>query len=337
MLTQEEIEQIKSDAWTGALTGYASLRYEYAQWFLLKDPKSDYEHYRMGITLLKQAAMQGLPSAQGELAFHLYYGKGIDKNENTALEWCEKALDYYSNPQWLRLLEVITKPHTNIMLSNAQMALYLAFLHHDTSNIEPRIDDNVILSDLLRYPTPGKMDVMEILGEWVANENTKVSLWPTERYGMVTERYIPNDIRSIIRSTYYIRTNAKGKIDRIARQPIVWDRYCFSAGSAPFPWGEIEPFLNDNWKGVTRGMMFCPNCGKLSHELKWINFQSKPDPNTGLSYIGHMSVCPECKQQVQFCCDKTCKKNTPIAVQEKCLWMKDHTKKHKPTLPDNEK
>ena len=94
-------------------------------------------------------------------------------------------------------------------------------------------------------------------------------------------------------------------IDRIARQPIVWDdEYCFSSGDAPFSWEEIEPCLdNVVEKGLKRGLMFCAECGKLSHELRWIYFQSRPNPETGLSYVGRMSVCTECKRQVEFHCE----------------------------------
>lgn len=301
MLTDQEIEQRKEEAKTGALTGYASDRWKYAQHLLL-DSRSDYKQYKLGIALLKQAAFQGHTMAQGELAYRLYYGKGIDKDVKKALEWCEKALEKWKRPQWLRLREEITKPK-NIMLSNAQMALYRTFLHHDLSYIEPRLDDNVILSDLMRYPTPGKMDVMEWLEECVSRKELQMSLVSTDRYGMVTETFVPNNMRTIVRSLYFLRTNAENKIDRIARQPIVWSEYCFDAGSTPFGWEEIEPCLNDVDTKFNRGFMFCMNCGKLSHELKWIRFHSSPDLHGGYSYIGRMSICPDCRQQVEFHCE----------------------------------
>ena len=306
MLTEQEYEQLKTKAWAGTLTGFASKRWEYAKYFLLENPNSDYKHYRMGVALLKQAAMQGNAFAQGDLAYLLYYGKGIDKDVKKALEWCNKALDKWRSPQMMRLREVITKPK-NIMLSNAQMALYRAILHHDVSYIEPRIDENVILSDLMRYPTPGKKDVMEWLEEGVSRRELQPSLVSTERFGMVTETYIPGNKRTIVRSLYFIRTNEENKIDRIARQPIVWSEYCFDAGSTPFSWEEIEPCLNDVDTKFNRGFMFCMNCGKLSHELKWIRFHSNPDLHGGYSYIGRMSVCPDCQQQVEFHCEN-CKK-----------------------------
>ena len=77
MLTEQEYEQLKTKAWAGTLTGFASKRWEYAKYFLLENPNSDYKHYRMGVALLKQAAMQGNAFAQGDLAYLLYYGKGI--------------------------------------------------------------------------------------------------------------------------------------------------------------------------------------------------------------------------------------------------------------------
>lgn len=304
-MTQQEFEQRKADSWIGALTGYPFKRWEYANWFLLKDPKSEFAHYRMGITMLKQAAMQGFSMAQGDLAYHFYYGKSIDKDEKKALEWCNKALEFGKRPEWVRLYNVITKPKKNIMLSNAQMGLYRAFLHHDISYIKPRLDDNVVFSNFFRYPTQGKMDVLENLEELISDKEKRASLLPTERYGMVTETYVPNDIHSIVHSIFFVRTNEKNKIDRIARQPIVWDKYCFSTGDSPFSWEEIEPCLdNVVEKGLTRGLMFCSECGRLSHELRWIHFQSKPDPETGFSYVGRMSVCTECKRQVEFHCDE---------------------------------
>ena len=198
-------------------------------------------------------------------------------------------------------------PYWSKLLSNAQIALYRAFLHHDINYIEPRLDENVILSDLMRYPTPGKKDVMEWLEEGVSRKELQPSLVSTERFGMVTETYIPDNKRTIVRSLYFIRTNEENKIDRIARQPIVWSEYCFDAGSTPFSWEEIEPCLNDVDTKFNRGFMFCMNCGKLSHELKWIRFHSNPDLHDGYSYIGRMSVCPDCQQQVEFHCEN-CKK-----------------------------
>jgi hypothetical protein len=163
----------------------------------------------------------------------------------------------------------------------------------------------VVFSNLFRYPTQGKMDVLENLEELIFDKEKRVSLLPTERYGMVTETYVPNDIHSIVHSIFFIRTNEKNKIDRMARQPIVWDKYCFSTGDFPFGWEEIEPCLDYVVeKGITRGLMFCSECGKLSHELKWIHFQSRPDPVTGFSYLGRMSVCTECKRQVEFHCEE---------------------------------
>jgi TPR repeat protein len=137
MLSEQEYKQIKSNAWSGTLTGYPSKRWEFANWFLIKDPKSDFTSYHMGITMLKQAAMQGFSRAQDDLAYHLYYGKGICKDEKKALEWCNKALEFRKRPEWVRLYNVITRQKKNIMLSNAQMGLYRAFLHYDISYIEP--------------------------------------------------------------------------------------------------------------------------------------------------------------------------------------------------------
>ena len=304
MVNKQEYKQKGSDIWEGVLTGFPSKRWEYAYWFLLKDSDKDYAHYRLGITMLKQAALQGHSLAQGNLAFHLYYGKGVDKDEKKALLWCNKALEIEKRPEWVRLHNAITKPKENIVLSNAQGRLYLASLYHNINYIESQLDENVVFSDLFRYPTQGKMNVLKSLEEIVSTKELDVALLPTERYGMVTETYVPNKRRTLIRSIYFVRTNEKNKIDRIARQPIVWDEYCFSAGDSPFNWEEIEPCLDDVVeKGITRGLMFCSECGKLSHELRWIHFQSRPDPETGFSYVGRMSVCTDCKRQVEFHCD----------------------------------
>lgn len=301
MLTDQEKNQIKEKAEKYILAGTASDCWEFAQQILL-NPRIDYEQYELGITMLNRASEQGHAMAQGDLAFCLYYGRGIAKDEKKALELCNKALEHCKHPKWIRLHDVITKPK-NIMLSNAQMALYRAFLHHDISYIEPRLDDDVVFSELFRYPTLGKLDVLEILEDIVSHRELQPSLVPTDRYGMVTESYRPNNIRTIVRSLYFIHTNAANKIDRIARQPIVWDDYCFNAGSSPFDWEEIEPCLNDIDTRLNRGLMFCMNCGKLSHELKWIRFHSNPDLHGGYSYFGRMSICPDCHQQVEFHCE----------------------------------
>lgn len=54
------------------------------------------------------------------------------------------------------------------------------------------------------------MDVLENLEELIFDKEKRVSLLPTERYGMVTETYVPNDIHSIVHSIFFIRTNIKG-------------------------------------------------------------------------------------------------------------------------------
>lgn len=301
MLTNYEIERAIACLKDGSIEGDATEQWVYAN-HLLSNSKSDIARYQLGIDLLKRAAANGHTLAQGELAFRLYYGEGIDKDEQLALEFCNQALEHWKRPQWERLHKIITRPK-NLILSNSQLALYRAFLHHDSSYIESRLDENVIFSDLLRYPTEGKKDVIECLEKCILDKNVQTSLISTERYGMVTEIFSPNEVRNTIRSIYLMRSNSDNKINRIARQPIVWNEFCFNVGSEPFYWEEIEPCLKAEIKTFNRGLMFCMGCGKLSHELKWIRFQSNPELHEGFFYTGKMSVCPDCRQQVEFHCD----------------------------------
>lgn len=277
---------------------------------ILGSCQSSIDEYKKGLELLKMSAEQGCVKAQSNLAHRLYYGIGCDKDEKGALEWCNKSLSHPDIqiqllPKPIRLHEVITK-QKNTFLSKAQQAFYIASKQRDFGLFYPMLDDNVILVNFMdRKYRQGKEEISEwFMRVFHPGEDRQVSLIASERYGMLTEWYFPDNITSILRSVFYIRTNANGKVDRIARQAIVWDRYCFSPSSTPFEWEEIEPWLgNVDTQHYNGGGMFCMECGKLSHELTWIHFESKSDPKTGISYIGHMSVCPDCKRQVEFRCE----------------------------------
>ena len=154
------------------------------------------------------------------------------------------------------------------------------------------------------------MEIIRLFLEWFegrfSDREYQVSLVPTVRFGMVVEIHIPNDMHNLIRSLFFSRTNEEERIDRIAHQAYNGGDFCFTTGNEPFLWQEIAPCLNDldtarhPASALVRGRMFCMGCGKLSHELRWIRFHSNPALHDGFTYIGTMSVCTDCQQQVEF-------------------------------------
>lgn len=329
MHTNEEFEKKKEKAKIAANTGDSKAQWTYAKY--LMSPSGNYDEYRQGIAFLRLAALQGHCFAQVDLAYALFYGMGYDKDEKEALILCELAIaafqkvveEFGQNTPKEDLVSLLlykqravrlrdTIQHLQLFpncISEAQKAIFHALESHDMSLLEPMLNENVTFSIMCR-PTMGKAEMMAWFEKLLSNKDMQVSYVQTERYGMVVECYIPNDKRNLIRSLFIARTNEKGMIHRIAHQAYNGGDYCFTIGSEPFAWEEIEPCLNDvdtarhPQSAIVRGRMFCMSCGKPSQELKWIRFHSNPDRHNGFSYFGRMSVCTDCRQQVEFSCDE---------------------------------
>ena len=327
MLTPEEYEKKKNEVKEAALEGDITAQWKYSKY--LMGSNSTYEEYRQGLVFLILAASHGQCFAQIDLAYTEFYGKGGQKDIDDALLLCKRAISTFQEAiqkhnrddkanlsflmrnqnKAIRLRDTILKLRSiTEPVSDAQLTLCQAFERHDMSILEPMLDDLVTFSLMCRPHYNGKTKVLNCF-EKLLTKDYHVSFVPTERYGMVVELYIPNDIHNLIRSLLIVRTNDKGKIHRIAHQAYNGGDYCFPPGCEPFDWKEIEPCLNDidtarhPQSAIVRGRMFCMNCGKLSHELKWIHFHSTPKLHNGFSYIGRMSVCPDCHQQVEFICE----------------------------------
>ena len=327
MPVNKNLERLMSETMNAASAGDLSAQWRYA--FLLMDACNSYEQYKEGLLSLVTAATRGHVLAQIDLAYIEFYGKGCEKNLEGALALCENALttiekkklcshrdkEGFDDPSnWLIAQQRAIRLRDTILeqeflpkqVSDAQSALFQSLENHDWSHLENMLDENVILSLWLKPPCVGKTDVLNWFEERMTNRDYEVSFVPTERHGMVVEVYFPNDKRNIVRSLFLVRTNKGGKIDRIAHRAYNGD-FGFSVGREPFSWGEIEPCLNDLEVGykpyspLIKGRMFCMYCGKLSHELRWIRFHSKPTIHDRFTYGGTMSVCTDCRQQVEFC------------------------------------
>lgn len=327
MLTTEEYEKKKNEAKNAALAGDVEAQWKYSKF--LMGSNSTIEEYRQGLVFLILAASQGHCLAQIDLAYKEFYGKGGNKDIDDALLLCERSISTFQEAiqkqntddksqlsflirnqnKAIRLRDTILKLRSiKDPVSDAQLALCQAFEHRNMSILEPMLDEQVTFTVMFRPPYIGKTEVLNCF-ERLLKKDFEISFIPTERYGMVLELYFPNDMHNIIRSLLLTRTNENEKIQRIAHQAYNGGDYCFTIGSKPFAWEEIEPCLSDidtarnPQSSIIRGRMFCMNCGKLSDDLKWIHFHSNPKLHNGFSYIGRMSVCPDCHQQVEFICE----------------------------------
>lgn len=184
---------------------------------LLDSPQRNIGQYKKGLELLRQAADYNVLLAQADLAYRLYYGIGCDKDEKGALEWCNRALSHPDMhiqllPKPIRLHKVISK-QKNTFLSKAQQAFYTASKQRDFGLFYPMLDDNVVLVNFMdRKCRQGKEEAYEwFTSVFHPGEDRQVSLIASERYGMLTEWYFPDNKNSILRSVFYIRTNANGK------------------------------------------------------------------------------------------------------------------------------
>ncbi len=72
-----------------------------------------------------------------------------------------------------------------------------------------------------------------------------------------------------------------------------------------FSWEEVKPCLDnvlarENYKQHDS----CPECNLPSQRLVWINYRSSQQSWSRLAGIaGVLSICPNCKIQVQFVCE----------------------------------
>lgn len=70
-----------------------------------------------------------------------------------------------------------------------------------------------------------------------------------------------------------------------------------------FPWEDVDAGM-DNVITPLSGHERCPDCGKPSEDLKWINFSSPIWTWQNLMGCGRpMSICTDCHRQVEFICD----------------------------------
>ncbi len=326
MSINEKLEQLKQEAREAAAAGDLNAQWKYANYMM--SPTSTLEQYKEGLMFLILAASRGHCLAQIDLAYDYFYGKGCKKDVDDALVLCEQALSTFQEVIWekkekekntdlsfwlinqqkaVRLRDTILKLKSIPKpVSDSQLALFQAFDGHDWSKLESMLAENVTFSFMFKPPLEGKKAVLEWFEGRFSDREYQVSLVPTVRFGMVVEIHIPNDMHNLIRSLFFTRTNEEGRIDRIAHQAYNGGDFCFTTGNEPFLWQEIAPCLNDldtarhPASALVRGRMFCMGCGKLSHELRWIRFHSNPALHDGFTYIGTMSVCTDCQQQVEF-------------------------------------
>ena len=336
-LTNEGLEQKKKEAEEAARRGDVAAQWVYGRYLLM--PNCTYEQYQEGLSFLKLAASQGHCLAQTDLAYFEFYGKGCEKNVDDALLQCERAIttiqeiihiqdgkapDQEPNFWSIRLQRaVILRDTINKLktvsnhVSDAQKALLHSFEKHDLSEFENLLDEKATLSFMIRPTYVGKEEVVKWFKEQILSKEYRVAIMPTLRFGMAVEIYIPNEMRNIVRSLFFTRTNNEGRIDRVAHQAYDGGEFCFIPGGEPFQWEEIEPCLENvdttrhSGSVLVRGRMFCMSCGKLSNELKWIHFHSNPTLHNGFTYTGIMSVCVDCQQQVEFFLDK-CEMDAPL-------------------------
>ncbi len=94
-------------------------------------------------------------------------------------------------------------------------------------------------------------------------------------------------------STWYILFTIKDeKISRI----ICGDIYIHQRKSEKHPWEDIQKQMKNTIPPIAHQMP-CMECGLMSDKLTWIEYRSS---SRGGGRIGNMSVCPNCKEEIQF-------------------------------------
>lgn len=126
MLSEQEYEQIKNKAWSGTLTGYPSKRWEYAKWFLLKDPMSDFTNYHTGVTMLKHL-LYIFAHVNYNVQKYNYFLKHRQFNAKTFLKHRQLYSIFYSNHRHHNgFCKTILKHHLPHLIHN-KLEWYVSF------------------------------------------------------------------------------------------------------------------------------------------------------------------------------------------------------------------
>lgn len=283
---------------------------------LRKSHSDDFDKY---FDLLNQAAEGNNHTALFTLAYHYYYGEYIDRDVDKALNLCKKASKMIENQTiseenglFIKTSKIAyqffyryMKRMTPKTPSKHYMIVYNALTTGYLSLLEPLLDKNVVYSNIFHEPLVGIKNIIAWFKKISLDNTIRVSFIATERYGTVVELYRNYPAKPAL---VIIRVNEQNLIDRIAAQPISWgpdtdfNGYYYNVGSKPLPWKHIRLFLEKNtlqYESTKVGGMYCMKCGKLSEDLTWINYHTKPDQFSTAEF-GVMSVCPDCKQMVEF-------------------------------------
>ena len=275
----------------------AQCRYGY---YLAKNPKAD---IRKAIEMFALSAKQGYSMSKYFLSVILFFGDGVEKDFTRSKQLCIDASNDGCAPakRFLQLIESFE--HLSLKESKVPVwysILYETFVNRDVSKIKLAMRDDVHYSDVLGKTIIGKENVVSALQNYVSqmDDSIETDFIPTERYGTVIELYRPGYRRILV----VCRTEGFGVITNIAFLPSYWginvSGIYYNAMRNPFGWNEIERQLHKQADGYHEGHMFCMKCGTISKLLDWIHFESAPQQ--GVSLHGQMSVCTNCKEQVEF-------------------------------------
>ncbi|MBM6669544.1 sel1 repeat family protein [Phocaeicola coprophilus] len=162
-------------------------------------------------------------------------------------------------------------------------------------------------------------DVVFILynKERIVGRNNFISYWKDYKRRNITDKVILNTTLKIC--NYYKRVaildRPKGysrmyllfslQNDKIVRavyapNPLHANsliRYC-DLDQFPFGWSVLDKSIQEGTKIPSKhNQVPCLNCGKLSEDLLWFHVKIR---KVDLEYIGDLSICPNCVEQVEF-------------------------------------
>lgn len=257
------------------------------------------------LSYLEKSVKQDNAYAQYLMSYFLFYGDGCEKDIERAKILCEKSIQKGCK-QAERLQHNILKyeeiSQRKIPITMQYQILYHAWNTMNAKILEPYLSEDVVLVDILTKPIKGHDDVLLYLTKKFQQDSDNgikrdISLLPTERYGNILEIFR----RGYRRCLVICKTDECGKIDRIAIQPSVYGDLSIghfsNCTSEPYP---IEMIAHPHLKTdnqYNQGFMFCTSCGRLSYELEWFNFE--PIEFSKRNIQGRISICPQCKKQVE--------------------------------------
>lgn len=174
-----------------------------------------------------------------------------------------------------------------------------ALISNDFSEFEKYLTNETILTRLDKGRSVGSQDIIEYLKQiktWREEDKLESSYYiekcPYYEHVVVKEKI---SIGGALLTLFIIKEN---KVQQLLLTPETTN---FAIGYSPFNRPRFKKNIVSKLKGDSVDAeafhLSCPECGKLSEDLMW----KKVEIPTGIhGYVGNMSICPVCGNEVEF-------------------------------------